>query len=337
MVVTSNRLTPAPPAAVVETAGQRLAHLEAKVAAVGRATRAPATLRAYASDWIQFATWCAHHGLDVLPAAPSTVAAYLVDLADPEAVGRPSRRVSTLNRRLAAIGEAHRLAGHPSPTTATTVRETMKGLRRLLGVAPAQKRGVSVDDVRAAVAAMGESAIDDRDRALVLVGFAGGFRRSELAGLVVDDIVEHPAGMVVTLGRSKTDQEGRGRRVEIVYGTHLVTCPVRAWRTWCRRAQLEAGTPAFRTVDRHGRIAETAMSPAAVAHVVQRRFGALGLATAELGGHSLRRGMATAAARAGASERTIMATTGHTATATLRSYISEADEWADPASGYLGL
>ncbi len=319
----------------VEAVGERLARLDAKVAAVVRDRRAPATLRAYRADWQHFASWCARHQVAALPASPASIAAYLVDLADPGDAS-PGRKVSTLNRRLAAIGEAHQLVGHVSPTSSAQVRDAMKGLRRLVGVAQDQKRGVSIDDVRAAVAAMGQRAIDDRDRALILVGFAGGFRRSELAALDIDDMIERPAGIEVRLRRSKTDQEQAGRRVEVVYGAYPATCPVRAWRAWRSRAGFESG-PAFLAIDRHGRIGPSRIAPRTVAVVVQRRFGALGLPIDALGGHSLRRGMATTAARAGASERTIMAATGHTATATLRSYIAEADEWTDPASSYLGL
>jgi len=321
--------------AVVAVDHDRLADLEAKVARAVRRSRAEATLKAYRADWADFTTWCTTLGFDALPADPATVAAYVAELADPPD-DRPPRTVSTISRRLAAIAEGHKVAGHPNPTADPLVRETMKGIRRSLGVAPTQKRGITTADVRAAVTGLGERLIDHRDRALLLVGFAGGFRRSELVALEVTDITDHPRGLLVRVRRSKTDQEAAGRTVEVAYGTDPVTCPVRAWRTWVDRAAITSG-PALRAVDRHGNVSPRPLTGHAVALIIKRHMGRLGHPVDDFAGHSLRRGMATTAARNGAAERTIMRTTGHTATATLRTYIEDAEEFTDPASAYLEL
>ncbi|MGH9180489.1 MAG: site-specific integrase, partial [Acidimicrobiales bacterium] len=281
------------PSAVVDTVGataspERLAALEAKVAAAITRGRAAATLRAYRSDWADLSTWCRTVGVAFLPAHPGTVASYVAELADPPDDRLPAA-VSTITRRLAAIGAGHKVAGHPNPCTDQLVRETMKGIRRMLGVAPRQKKGVSTADVRAAVAPLGSSLLDTRDRLILLLGFAGAMRRSELVGLDVDHVEEVDEGLLVHLGRSKTDQEGRGRRVEVVYGSDAATCPVRAWRAWLATAGIAEG-PVLRPVDRHGRLGAQRLSAQAVGMVVKRHMARLGYRSADFAGHSLRRG-----------------------------------------------
>ncbi|HTT92595.1 MAG TPA: site-specific integrase, partial [Acidimicrobiales bacterium] len=249
---------------------------------------------------------------------------------------RDPAAVSTITRRLAAIGQVHSLAGHDNPCGDALVREAMRGVRRALGVAPRhQKRAVTTEEIAAAVDQLGNRLIDRRDRALLLVGYAGGMRRAELAGLDVADVASAPEGLLLHLRRSKTDPEARGRRVEVVYGTNPATCPVRAYRAWMRAAVVSEGA-AFRRVDRHGRVLDR-LSPQGVAIVVKRHMGRLGHPMSDFAGHSLRRGHATTAARNGASERTIMGTTGHTSVETVRGYIDEAQLFSDPSSSYLGL
>ena len=314
---------------------ERLAQLEAKITRAVTHARASATLRAYRSDWADFTLWCGGVGLAALPASPATVAAYIAELADPPDDRAPAA-VSTITRRLAAIGEGHQVAGQTNPCVEQVVRETMKGIRRLLGVAPVQKKPVTTADIRAAVTRLSPTVQGDRDRVILLLGFAGGMRRSELAGLDVDDLEDHPDGLLVHLVRSKTDQEGRGRRIEIVYGTDPATCPVTAVRTWLAASAIVDG-PLLRPVDRHGRVLAQRLTGQGVAIVVKRHMTSLGHPSIDYAGHSLRRGHATTAARNGASERTIMRTTGHTSIETLRGYIDDAELFTDPAARYLGL
>ena len=315
----------------------RVAELNAKLAGVLRRSKAPATLRAYRSDWADFCRWCDRLGVVALPADPATVALYIAELADPCDASAP-RAVSTISRRLASISAAHKLAGHANPCLDELVKETFKGVRRMLGVAARHaKTGIGTNDIAAVIAGLDERRlIDQRDRALLLVGFAGGFRRSELASLHVTDIEQHPEGLLVSVRRSKTDQEQTGRRVEIVPGRHRATCPVAAYRAWIEQAGIHDG-PVFRAVNRHGHISPRALSPQAVALIVKRHIARLGYDPTHFAGHSLRRGHATTAARNGATDRTIMASTGHTNTRTLNAYISDAELFTNPASSYLDL
>jgi integrase len=218
--------------------------LDDRARAYAEAARAPATLRAYAADWRAFTAWCTARRVDALPSTPHTVALFLADLA-----GRPA----TLRRKLAAIAVMHRATGHDSPTSHGIVRATFAGICRERGVAPRPKSALLVDELRAAVSTCGERRIDVRDRALVLVGFAGALRRSELVGLNVDDVGFETAGIVLRLRRSKTNQEGELEEVAVLYGSDPQTCPVRALQAWLATAAIVDG-PLFRAVDRAGRI-----------------------------------------------------------------------------------
>ena len=195
---------------------------------------------------------------------------------------------------------------------------------------------VTVLDLREMVEELGIDAAGCRDRALLLLGFAGALRRSELVGIDVEDVVEVPDGLTVHLRRSKTDQEGAGRLVGIPYGSNPSTCPVRAWRAWLELSGITEG-PAFRSVDRHGRVGSTRLTAQAVALVVKRHALRAGLDPGEVAGHSLRAGLATAAAEAGVPERVIAATTGHKGTAMLRRYIREGSLFRENAASAVGL
>jgi integrase len=170
----------------------------------------------------------------------------------------------------------------------------------------------------------------------LLVGFAGGFRRSELVALDVEDLDFQRAGLAVTLRRSKTDQEGEGRKVGIAPGENAATCPVRALEAWLKHAEIESGA-VFRAVTRHGRIGAARLSPQSVALVVKKYAAAVGKDPSEFGGHSLRAGLATQAAESGASERAIMNQTGHKSLRIVRKYIREGSLFRENASSKLGL
>lgn len=287
------------------------------------------TLRAYASDWRDFNHWCQVHGRVAMPALPETAALYLSSLAD-------HAKISTLTRRISAISQAHQAAGLETPTQSPLVRQVMKGIRRTHGTAEAGKSPLKVEHLRTIAAALrAEKPLDVRDRALLLVGFAGAFRRSELVGLDIDDLEFNDDGLVVHLKRSKTDPGGQGRKVGIPYGSTPATCPVRALKDWLGILKAESG-PVFRTINRHGRIFEQRLSSRAVALVVKRRTSKHGI-QGDFAGHSLRAGLATAAASAGVPERAIMAQTGHKSLATLRKYIREGSLFFENAAGRVGL
>lgn len=283
-------------------------HLSSELVEVARgflmAARSDATRRAYQSDLRTFERWCREHGRCPLPATSDTIALFV------SARAQAGRKVSTITRACSAITEAHRAAGFESPCASTIVRQILRGMRRELGVAPEQKEALAVDDLRRMVQALSTGRlIGVRDRAILTVGFAGGFRRSELVALNWGDLTLVRDGFEVTLRWSKTDQEGESRRVGIPYGSNPASCPVRALGDWLEAAGLTDG-PIFRPVNRHGQIAPHRLSDRAVARIVKRRAEAVGLDPKHFAGHSLRSGLATAAARAGKSEHSIMNQTG---------------------------
>jgi integrase len=178
--------------------------------------------------------------------------------------------------------------------------------------------------------------IGTRDRALVLLGFAGAFRRSELVGLDVEDCTFGKDGLTVTLRRSKTDQDGMGRKIGIPYGSNPETCPVRTVQAWMEMAGISSG-PLFRSINRHGRMRSERLSGIDVSRVVKKLAERAGLDPAKYGGHSLRAGHATAAAIAGATERSIMKQTGHRSVQMVRRYIRDGSLFRDNSAGKLGL
>ena len=246
--------TPAVPTTVEElsltgtAAAPALALLHDQAEQFVRAAKAPSTLRAYRSDWEHFQRWCQQHAVCPLPASPETVALYLTALA-------ATHRPATMTRRLTAITKAHQIAGEPSPATMQqpAVSETLKGIRRTLGTAQTTKAALLTADIRKMLEALPDTLAGCRDRALLLLGFAGGFRRSELAALDVEDVLATEDGLIVKLRRSKTDPEGQGRDVGIPYGSTAATCPVRALNAWKTAAGITEGA-LFRGVDRHGHV-----------------------------------------------------------------------------------
>ncbi len=307
-----------------------LQQAKTRIATYAANSKSENTWKAYQADLGDFSSWCKGYSLAFLPATPETVAAYLTVLAQ-------HCKVATIQRRLSAISQRHAAAGLESPTRSAIVRLTMQGIRRTH--APLQ----TVRKVRPAVTSiiyklvdpLGTSLIDQRDRALILLGFAGAFRRSELAQLQVNDITETEDGLRVRLRHSKTDQEGEGFVKGIPYGHEHKTCPVRAWKTWKEVADI-TDDHAFRSITRHSKMG-TSLSDRAVAEVIKRRARAAGLDYQDYSGHSLRAGLATAAAQAGVSERVIAKQTGHKSLPVLRGYIREGSLFTENAAAKVGL
>ncbi len=294
-----------------------------------RASKAENTLRGYSADWRDFCAWSDAHGLSPLPAAPEAVAAYIAECA-----GR--LKVGSIQRRLNAIAEAHKAAGVESTTHNAIVANTMTGRRRTKGTAPVQKAAALTAEIRTMVEATDAGLIGIRDRALILLGFAGAFRRSELVGLNVDDCAFGNDGLTVTLRRSKTDQIGAGRKVGIPYGSNPETCPVRTMQAWMEQAGVSGG-PVFRSINRHGQVGPGRLSGIDVARVVKKLAQRAGLDSAKYAGHSLRAGHATTAAIGGASERSIMNQTGHRSVQMVRRYIRDGNLFRENSAGKLGL
>jgi len=294
-----------------------------------KASKAKATQDAYASDFRIFDSWCRPRGLRALPATAESVCAFLADEA---AAGK---RASTLGRRLAAVRYFHRAASYETPTNDEKVKAVLSGIRRTIGAAPVRKKAATADIV-IAMAPTAATLRDLRNRAIILLGFAGAFRRSELVGLDVGDVQVTRDGLVVTIQRSKTDQLGEGQKVGIPRGRHAGTCPVKALAAWLELAGIADG-PIFRGVDRHGRILPGRLTAQSVRLVVQRVAEAAGLDPAQFAGHSLRAGLATSAAMAGAEERDIMRQTRHTSVVVARRYIRDGSLFRNNAAATAGL
>ena len=281
------------------------------------ATRALSTRRAYAADWRDFQPWCEAHHVQSLPAAPESVALYITQLAS-------KRRVATVQRRLAAISHYHQDAGHPTPTEDRLVRKTMSGIRRTHGVAPRRKAPTRTTLLRELVRDLPDTPEGARDRALLLVGFAGAFRRSELVALDRSDVVFDPDGVRLAIRASKTDQEQAGATIGLPYGEHAETCPVRALRSWL--GYVANDHPAvFRRISRWGTPTRARLSAQSVALILKRHTAAIGQDPRAFAGHSLRAGFATSAAAGGATERDIMRQTRHRSAEMVRRYIREGE------------
>ena len=336
------------------------------------AARASSTRRAYASDWAHFSTWCAAQidesgqPYTALPASAQTVALYLAEHAE-------VHKVVTLIRRCSAISAIHQAAELPSPTTTPLVRTTLAGIRRVHGIAPTAKDPLVAHQVRRLLDALPTTAdkalIAARDRTLLVLGFYGALRRSELVALDTGDVQANEHGLVVTVRRSKTDQDGAGRRIAMLHTGSPDSCPAETYTAWTTALAITdsaPGTPTdqqggahhdhtgpisrqappappaisgpvFRPIDRHGHPAPTRLSDRSVARIVQRSATAAGLGHLDVAGHSLRAGFATTAAAAGKSERAIMKQTGHTSLPMVRRYIREGSLYRDNATDGITL
>lgn len=304
------------------------------------AARSSSTRRAYEADWRDFQQWCSQHDLPCLPTEPATIALYLSALAE------RGRKVATITRRLTSINIAHKRAGFNSPSqNQQLITETLQGIRRTLGTRQQVKLPVNLEMIRRAIANARGTLAASRDRALLLVGFAGGMRRSELARLRVEDLTWHKRGITVFLPTSKSDQEGQGREVELPLGSQpegtplaALTCPVRAIEQWMKQAGIRKGL-LFRRIS-HAQTIGGGLDPRSIGEIVKKLLAQAGMSEAELrhyGAHSLRAGFATEAWRNGATELAIMRQTGHKSSAMVRRYIraDKADRMA--AASRLGL
>lgn len=296
-------------------------NVDDEVRAYVRQALAPSTLRAYRVDLDHFVRWGG-----TIPSTDAQVAAYLAAHAETLAV-------ATLVRRLASISQAHAILGLPSPTGSALVRATLRGIRRARGVAQRQAKALLRDDLFLVLDRIGDDVRSIRDRALLLLGFAGGFRRSELVAIDCTDIEPVRQGLIVTLRRSKTDQESAGRKLGVPLG-RTRWCPVAAVTRWRDVAGITGG-PVFRPVDRHGNVGAGRLSGEAVSIVVQERVTAAGIDPTGYSGHSLRAGFATSAAQVGVSTLKIRAQTGHASDAMLARYVRDGELFVGNAAGTL--
>lgn len=317
--------------------------LSQEEAAYVAAARSPNTLRGYRSDWAEFTAWCARRRATPMPAQAATISAYLTELARAEA------KVGTMSRRLSAIRFAHQLRNHPDPTTGARVVAVWEGIRRTHGAPPEQASPLMPPELfvvldacpaRKTWKAKGRPSEPDlaglRDRALLLVGFFGALRRSELAALSINDIGEHPNGLVIALPRSKVNQRGEQTELVVLPRADPARCPVRAVRTWVAAAGLTDG-PLLRPISKGNRALSRALNPESINDLVQAAVRRAGIDSAGYSAHSLRAGFVTFAHLRGASDRAIAHQTRHRSLATIGTYVRVHEAWTDNAATQLGL
>ena len=350
---------------------------DASVSAFQEAASAPNTRLGYRTDWKGFEMWCAARQYATLPAEPVTVARYLAHSANlVDERGDWFYAPNTISRWLAAINKAHELAGFAKPGHDPHVTQTVDGIRRERARPEARKAPLLLADLRRTLAEIDlnswpHGVIGHRDSALLLMGFTGAYRRSELAALEIGDVRLHTEdGLHVLLRKSKTDQEGSGLVKGLPYGSNSLTCSPCAFVRWVRvlaagnrpalmsvlrdaatakhicrgpvpelegLVRLDPHAPVFRPVMKNGAIKERAITGAVVNGVLQRRVSAVGMNSSAYGAHSLRAGFVTEAFRAGATHHEVMRQTGHTDISTLEVYSRENNPLAHNAVTRLGF
>ena len=268
-------------------------------------SKANNTLRAYQSDFRDFSAFCAKNGFSSMPSQPKILALYITHLSK-------SSKFSTLKRRIASISVLHKLKGHYLDTKHPIIMENLHGIKRSLGSRQKAKKPILINDLKLIIKAIDEEKI--RDKALILIGFSGGFRRSELVNIHYDDIEFVTEGVKILIKRSKTDQSGEGNVKAIPYFDNQEFCPVLALKNYVSKKFSNTN---------EGKIFN--ISDKSVALIIKRYAEKAGLDSSKYAGHSLRSGFATTAAEFGAEERNIMAMTGHKTTQMVRRYIQEAN------------
>ena len=303
--------------------------LEAEMAAArgyAEAARAASTRRAYMSDWAIFTAWCGAHGIEPMPAAPAAVATFLGREAD------AGVKPSTIGRRLAAIGYMHKARGHNPPQQcagAHVIREVLAGIRRTKGVRKIRKRAADADMLRDMLHGIeGDSPRAVRDRALLAIGMAGAFRRSELVAMQLNEVAMVPEGIRILIAKSKTDQEGAGQEIAIPEGSRIR--PKQLLLDWVTLAGFAEG-PVFRKLTPQGRITAKPMSDRGVALVVKARAELAGYDPDQVAAHSLRAGFLTEAARRGANIFKMREQSRHKSLEVLSDYVRNHELFTDHA------
>ena len=273
-----------------------------------RNSKAHNTLRAYQADFKDFSAFCLKNGLNSLPTEPKIVAIYLTHLSS-------FSKYSTLKRRLASINVIHKLKGHYIDTKHPIIAENLMGIKRRMGVKQTAKKPLLINDLKSLINVIDEEKNEykkHQNRALILIGFAGGFRRSELVSIEYEDLDFVTEGVKIIVKRSKTDQTGEGMIKAIPYFDNKIYCPVLSLKNWIDFSNIQSGL-VFKISDK------------TVALTIKKYALIAGLDKTKYAGHSLRSGFATSTAEIGADERSIMAMTGHKTTQMVRRYIKESN------------
>ncbi len=287
-----------------------------------KSSKAINTIRAYKSDFKDFAAFCAKHSFKALPTEPKIIALYLTYLSGKDA------KMSTLRRRLVSIGMTHKLKGHYLDTKHPVIIENLMGIKRTKGSIQRGKKPILINQLKAIINVINEEKTDEikkvRDKAIILVGFGGGFRRTELISIDHEDLEFVPEGVKITVKRSKTDQFGEGMTKGLPYFANEIYCPVIHLKKWIKISNIKDG-PIFRRFVKGCSLSKNRLTDQSVVLLIKRYLKLAGIENKNYSGHSLRSGFATVSAESGADERSIMVMTGHKTTQMLRRYIKEAN------------
>jgi site-specific recombinase XerD len=281
-------------------------------------SKADNTLRAYEADWLDFYEWCSFHNSQALPAESETIVNYINDLAD-------NAKANTISRRLSAISENHKAAGYVdnNPCRGGLVRNALDAIKREKGTMQRGKAPILMEDLQNITSYFDVIDIAGiRDKALLLTGFMGAFRRSELVKIDIEDLTFTRDGVIILVAKSKGDQEGQGEQVAIPYSSNPDICAVTALKNWIYNAHLVTG-PLFRPLNKYKQIRNRRLTNQSVALIVKKYVGLAGLNPDNFAGHSLRRGFATSAAQHDVDERSIMKQTRHKSEKMVRRYIEQ--------------
>jgi integrase len=318
-------------APVRPVSAEALAALAAAMDFAGQAL-SPATLRAYRAAWRHFCGWCDEAGWPALPAAPETVAAYLASLS-------ATHTTSTLVQRLAALSRAHRLASQPWPSAHPSIRNTLRGIQRKYGQPAKQAAALMTDELTRLVATCDATLTGQRDRALLLLGYAGALRRSELVAIEREHVQLTHDGLRLMIPRAKGDQAGKGVSIGLPRADTPDRCPVRSLEIWLEASGCRYG-PVFRGIDNRGVISNRGLHPDAVRKILAKRAASAGVVAASgerLSPHGLRAGFITQAYVNGARDEQIMDHTRQKDLRTMRGYVRRAKLVSDSPATLLGL
>jgi len=286
-----------------------------------KSSKANNTLRAYKSDFRDFGAFCAKHGFNSMPTEPKIVSLYLTHLST-------NTKISTLRRRLVSIGVVHKLKGHYLDTKHPVIIENLMGIKRKKGSIQIGKKPILINHLKEIINVIDNQKIEKikklRNRTLILIGFGGGFRRTELISIDYEDLDFVEEGLKITLRRSKTDQFGKGMVKGIPYFTNEKYCPVISLKNWINLSKIKTG-PIFRRFAKGSILTSNRLTDQSVVLIIKDCLKLAGIENKNFSGHSLRSGFATVAAESGADERSIMAMTGHKTTQMVRRYIKEAN------------
>jgi len=298
-----------------------------------KSSKAANTLRAYKSDFKDFGAFCAKHSFNSMPTEPKIVSLYLTHLSK-------SSKMSTLRRRLVSISMVHKIKGHYLDTKHPVIIENLMGIKRLKGTIQKGKKPILINHLKSIINVINEQKIEEikkaRDKSIVLIGFGGGFRRTELVSLDHEDLEFVPEGLKITIKRSKTDQFGEGMTKGLPYFDNEAYCPVTNLKKWLELSKIKDG-PIFRRFAKGLSVTKNRLTDQTVVLLIKNYLSLAGIDNSNFSGHSLRAGFATVAAESGADERSIMAMTGHKTSQMVRRYIREANIFKNNALNKIKL